>query len=54
MDKKKYTCKDCKYHKPIDETKGDCFGHVVPADMLVEKCLAKAFEPREEIKLKNC
>ena len=44
---KRYTCKDCKYYRPIDEEKGDCFGHVVPADMPVEKCPAKAFEPRE-------
>ena len=43
MSKKKYTCKDCKYYKPID-----CFGHVVPADMPAEQCPAKAFEPREK------
>jgi len=46
--KRKYTCKDCKYYKPIDETKGDCFGHVVPADMPADQCPAKAFVPREE------
>jgi hypothetical protein len=48
MSKRKYTCKDCKYYKPIDETKGECFGHIVPADMPVEQCPAKAFEPRED------
>lgn len=48
MSEKKYSCKDCKCYKPIDETKGDCFGHGVPADMSVEQCPAKAFEPREE------
>ena len=41
------TCKDCKFYKPIDETKGDCFGHEVPADMNVDKCPAGAFQPRE-------
>ena len=45
---KKYTCKDCRHYRPIDETKGDCFGHEVPADMPAEQCPAKAFEPKEE------
>lgn len=48
MSQKRYTCKDCKYYKPVDETKGDCFGHEVPANMPAEKCPAKAFEPREK------
>jgi len=48
MIQKRYTCKDCKYYKPVDETKGDCFGHEVPADMPAEQCPAKAFEPREK------
>ena len=39
-------CKDCKFYKPKDETKGDCFGHEVPADMNVEQCPAKAFQPK--------
>lgn len=30
-------CKDCKHYKPIDETKGDCFGHKVPATL--EDCI---------------
>ncbi len=42
-----YTCRDCRYFRPIDEERGDCFGHVVPADMPVELCPAGAFEPRE-------
>ncbi len=48
MSEKKYTCKDCKYYKPIDETRGDCFGHEIPADMPVEQCPAKAFEPKSD------
>lgn len=38
------TCKDFKFYEPIDETKGNCFGHEVPADMDVEKCSQKAFQ----------
>jgi len=41
------TCKDCKFYKPIDETKGDCFGHEVLADMDADNCPAGAFQPRE-------
>jgi len=33
------TCKDCKFYKPIDENKGDCFGHEVMA-----KCLQKSVQ----------
>ena len=43
-----YTCKDCKYYEPLNEQEGLCFGHKVPADMPVEQCPAKAFQPREE------
>ena len=39
-------CKDCKFYKPIDETKGDCFGHVVPANMDAERCPTKSFQPK--------
>jgi hypothetical protein len=39
----KYTCKDCKFYKPIDKTKGDCFGHVVPVDFDPDKCPTKSF-----------
>jgi len=53
MSEKKYACKDCEYYKPIDETKGDCPGHVIPTDMPAEKCPAKAFEPRGEDEKKN-
>lgn len=45
---KGYTCKDCVYFKPIDEEKGDCYGHVVKADMPAEQCPMKAFKPREK------
>lgn len=41
------TCKDCKYYKAIDETKGICFGHEVPADREADECPAKAFAPKE-------
>jgi hypothetical protein len=41
-------CRDCKYYKPIDDEKGDCFGHIVPGDMPAEKCPAKAFVPKEK------
>lgn len=43
-----HTCKECKFYKPIDEAKGDCFGHKVPANLDVDKCPAKAFQPKEE------
>jgi len=41
------TCKDCKFYEPIDEVKGNCFGHEVLADMDIEECPAKAFQPKE-------
>jgi len=40
-------CKDCKFYKPIDETKEDCFGHEVPATLDVYNCPAKSFQPRD-------
>ncbi|MFH1126477.1 MAG: hypothetical protein V1718_00010 [archaeon] len=39
-------CKDCKFYKPIDAKKGDCFGHEVPANMDSDKCPQKAFQPK--------
>ena len=39
-------CSECKFYKPIDETKGDCFGHEVPATTNVENCPTKSFQPR--------
>jgi len=42
------TCKDCEFYKPIDETKGNCFGHEVPADQNAEECPQKAFQPKDE------
>ena len=43
-----YTCKDCAYYKPIDNEKGECFGHIVRGDMPAEKCPAKSFKLREK------
>ena len=43
---KKNTYGDCKFYKPIDETKGDCFGHEVPGDREAENCPTKSFQPR--------
>ncbi|MFX0073387.1 MAG: hypothetical protein ACFFAO_20100 [Candidatus Hermodarchaeota archaeon] len=39
-------CKDCKFYKPIDDTKGDCFGHEVAATRNAEECPTKSFQPR--------
>ncbi len=40
------TCRDCKFYKPIDDTKGDCLGHEVPGDRDAKLCPAKAFTPK--------
>lgn len=40
------TCSECKFYRPLDDTKGDCFGHEVPATLDVEKCPQQAFQPR--------
>lgn len=40
-------CKECKFYKRIDNDKGDCFGHEVPANMDANKCPKKAFQPKE-------
>lgn len=42
-------CKDCKFYKPIDETKGSCFGHEVLANMDANRCPKKAFQPKEQL-----
>jgi len=39
-------CKECKFYKRIDDTKGDCFGHEVPANLDANNCPKKAFQPR--------
>ncbi len=39
-------CRDCKFFKPIDDTKGDCFGHEVAADTDVKNCPQQAYQPR--------
>ena len=41
-------CKDCKFYKPIDDTKGDCFGHEVPATLDSDKCPTNSFQPRNQ------
>ena len=40
------TCKDCKFYKEIDKTKGDCYGHEVPGNRDASKCPVKAFQPK--------
>jgi hypothetical protein len=39
-------CKECKFYKPIDDLKGDCFGHEVPASLDSNKCPTNSFQPR--------
>jgi hypothetical protein len=42
------TCNECKFYKPIDETKGECFtvGSEAPADRDAGRCPIRAFQPR--------
>jgi hypothetical protein len=40
------TCKDCKFYKKIDATKGDCYGHEVPRNRDSSKCPVKAFQKK--------
>ena len=39
-------CKDCQFYKPIDDSKGDCFGHEIPATLNADYCPTKSFKPR--------
>ncbi len=39
-------CSECKFYKPVDDTKGDCFGHEVPAATNVDMCPTKSFQAR--------
>ncbi|HOI40997.1 MAG TPA: hypothetical protein PL168_09730 [Methanobacterium sp.] len=39
-------CKECKFYKPIDNEKGNCFGQEIPGDMDTDKCLVNAFRPK--------
>ena len=39
-------CKECKFYKPLDDSKGDCFGHEVPAGTDVNHCPTKSYQPR--------
>ena len=40
------TCNDCKFYEPIDEAKGNSFGHEVRGDRDANECPAKAFQPK--------
>ena len=40
------SCKDCQFYKPIDDSKGDCFGHEIPATLNADKCPTNSFKPR--------
>ena len=46
FEKKMAQCKDCKFYKTIDETKGNCFGHEVPATLDSGNCPTNSFQPR--------
>jgi len=41
------TRKDGEFYKSIDETKGKCFGHEVPADRDTDEYPTKAFQPKK-------
>jgi AbrB family looped-hinge helix DNA binding protein len=41
-------CKECQFYAPVDETKGNCFGHEVSGDQDANQCPSKAFKPREK------
>lgn len=41
-------CKDCKFYKPVDDEKGDCFGHKLPAETDADDCPTKSFQSRFE------
>ena len=36
-------CKECKFYKPVDDAKGDCFGHEVPATLDTNNCPTSKF-----------
>ena len=46
IDKEKAQCKDCKFYNPIDDVRGKCFEHEVPATQASEDCPKKQFQPR--------
>ena len=52
-DKKMAQCKECEFYKPIDNVKGDCFGHEVPGNLDASKCPANSFKPRTTTKKKS-
>ena len=48
-----FICKDCRYYKLIDETKGNCFEHEVRANTPIELCPVQGFEPTRKTSLKS-
>jgi len=43
------TRNDCKFYEPIDEVKGNCFGHEVREMGIQMNALQKHFSPSSEI-----
>lgn len=41
-------CSECVFYKEVDETKGDCSGHEVPADRDTSECPTNAFKPKKD------
>jgi hypothetical protein len=37
------TCNECKFYKPIDDSKGNCFGHEVQGDRETSQCPTRTF-----------
>jgi hypothetical protein len=40
------TCNQCKFYKPVNPEKGDCFGKEIPGDMDASECPVNAFRPK--------
>ena len=40
------TCNECKFYKPIDDSKGSCFGHEVQGDRETGQCPTRTFVPK--------
>ena len=41
-------CRDCKYYRPKDEERGDCFGYEVLGDNDADQCPTQSFTSKEE------
>jgi hypothetical protein len=48
-----FICKDCKYYKPVDEVKGNCFEQEVLAKMPTQLCPVQGFELARKIPLQS-